>query len=283
MADPIYLIKDDQPAVRMEPKAYATEKEFQGLLERHRELLAGEQIDRNAPRRWLLVAREMPVPDSEVATGRWQLDHFFVDQDGIPTLVEVKRQSDTRLRREVVGQVLEYAANGARFWPESVLATEFARTCSLAEKDPGKVLADFLSSGDQEPEEFWKVVEGNLRKGSMRLIFLADEVPEELQRIVEFLNEQMTETWVLAIEVRRYVGEGFSTHVPRLLGQTTAATLAKESSKTGLRRKWDELSFFAAAASLPEAVQAALRKLYALSREPGFSSMAPERRTGAST
>ena len=29
----------------------------------------------------------------------------------MPTLVEVKRSSDTRIRREVVGQMLHYAAN----------------------------------------------------------------------------------------------------------------------------------------------------------------------------
>lgn len=37
------------------------------------------------------------------------MDHLFVDQDAIPTLVEVKRSSDTRIRREVVGQLLEYS------------------------------------------------------------------------------------------------------------------------------------------------------------------------------
>jgi hypothetical protein len=30
----------------------------------------------------------------------------------VPTLLEVKRSSDTRIRREVVGQMLDYAANG---------------------------------------------------------------------------------------------------------------------------------------------------------------------------
>jgi hypothetical protein len=33
------------------------------------------------------------------------------DQNAVPTLVEVKRSSDTRIRREVVGQMLDYAAN----------------------------------------------------------------------------------------------------------------------------------------------------------------------------
>ena len=47
---------------------------------------------------------------------RWSADHLFLDQDGIPTLVEVKRRKDTRIRREVVGQMLEYAANAVVYW-----------------------------------------------------------------------------------------------------------------------------------------------------------------------
>jgi hypothetical protein len=34
-----------------------------------------------------------------------------LDQDAIPAIVEVKRSTDTRIRREVVGQMLDYAAN----------------------------------------------------------------------------------------------------------------------------------------------------------------------------
>ena len=270
MADPIYLIKTDQQAVRMDATPYEKEKEFQKVLEQFPELLAGEQIDREDPRRWLFVAREMGIPDSEATGGRWSLDHFFVDQDGIPTLVEVKRQSDTRLRREVVGQVLEYAANAARFWPAAYLQQEFAKTCKENDKDADKVLKAFLAPRDSDPAAFWLGVEGKLREGDIRLIFLADEVPTELQRIVEFLNSQMSKTEVLAVEVRRYVGEGFSTHVPRLLGQTADALNAKAVSRAATRRTWDEASFFAAVAPLGSAVEVAMRKLYALAKKPGF-------------
>ena len=45
--------------------------------------------------RWLLVRREMGVADREEGGDRWSLDHLFVDQDAIPTFVEVKRSSDT--------------------------------------------------------------------------------------------------------------------------------------------------------------------------------------------
>jgi len=40
-----------------------------------------------------------------------------LDQDAIPTIVEVKRSTDTRIRREVVGQMLGYAANAVVYCP----------------------------------------------------------------------------------------------------------------------------------------------------------------------
>jgi hypothetical protein len=49
--------------------------------------------------------------------GRWSVDHLFLDQEAIPTLVEVKCSSDSRIRREVVGQMLDYAANAVVYWP----------------------------------------------------------------------------------------------------------------------------------------------------------------------
>ncbi len=77
--------------------------------------------------RLLMVKREAGVPDSEGGSVRWAVDHLLLDQHGIPTLVEVKRSSDTRIRREVVGQLLEYAANIDVYWPSDrirSLATE---------------------------------------------------------------------------------------------------------------------------------------------------------------
>lgn len=71
-------------------------------------------MNQAAPRRWLLVSREWGVPREEGGGGHWSLDHLFLDQEGVPTLVEVKRSSDTRLRREVVGQMLDYAREWSR-------------------------------------------------------------------------------------------------------------------------------------------------------------------------
>jgi len=56
----------------------------------------------------------MGVPSIDGGGDRWSADHLFLDQDAIPTFVEVKRSTDTRIRREVVGQMLDYAANAIR-------------------------------------------------------------------------------------------------------------------------------------------------------------------------
>jgi hypothetical protein len=68
----------------------------------------------------------MNVPGSDESLGRFSLDHLFLDQDGIPTLVEVKRSSDTRIRREVIGQMLDYAANDVVYWPIEMIRSRFA-------------------------------------------------------------------------------------------------------------------------------------------------------------
>jgi hypothetical protein len=70
----------------------------------------------------------MGVPAAAGAGATWSLDHLFVSGEGVPVLVEVKRSSDTRLRREVVGQMLDYAANAVRYWPPADLRAAFEAT-----------------------------------------------------------------------------------------------------------------------------------------------------------
>jgi hypothetical protein len=243
----LFVLRDNAEMIRLDPISFDSEDEFQSLLERFPELIPGDQIDRSVPRRWLLIGREVGIPDSDEAYGRWSLDHLFIDQDGIPAFVEVKRHSDTRIRREVVGQMMDYAANAVTYWPADLIRSKFAATCQADGRDPSAALADFLGD-DRDPADFWATVYANLRDGNVRLIFVADRVPAELQRIVEFLNERMSPTEVLAVEVQRYSGGGLTTHVPRVYGQTIEAQMVKrgETRKASgsKRRTWNENSFF---------------------------------------
>jgi hypothetical protein len=120
----IYLIQNDEQLVEMTEKAYDSEDLLQGFLARYPNMLAGDQMDTSQPRRWLLISRERGVPSEEGGGYRWSVDHLFLDQDAVPTIVEVKRSSDTRIRREVVGQMLDYAANAVVYWPVETIRAE---------------------------------------------------------------------------------------------------------------------------------------------------------------
>ena len=239
MSGGIYLIQDDGSLVEMFEQEYATEDLLQKLLANYPNLLAGDQINSTQPRRWLLVSREMSLASEEDGAGRWSVDHLFLDQDAIPTIVEVKRSSDTRIRREVVGQMLDYAANAVLYWPIEALRTQFEGNQEKHERN----LAEFLGSPEADLEEFWRKVKTNLQAGKVRLIFVANEIPAELRRVVEFLNQQMDPAEVLAVEVKQYVGQGMKTLVPRVIGQTVEAQ-QKKSGAARESRKWDEPSFF---------------------------------------
>jgi hypothetical protein len=238
----VYLIQQDGRLVEMSEQAYGSEALLQGLLAQYPNLLAGDRTDGGEPRRWLLISREMPLASEEEGGGRWAVDHLFLDQEAVPTIVEVKRSTDTRIRRQVVGQMLDYAANAVVYWPVETLQARFGADCERRGVDAAAVLEEFLSvDGDQEV--FWQQAKTNLQAGKVRLVFVADEIPPELRRIVEFLNEQMDPAEVLAIEIKQYAGQGMKTLVPRLMGQTVGAQ-QKKSGGVSERRQWDESTFF---------------------------------------
>ena len=99
----------------------------------------------------------------------WAVDHLLLDHRGRPTFAEVKRSTNTRIRRGIVGPMLADAAPDER-----------------------------------DVESFWDAVDENLQQGRVRLIFVADEIPAELRRVIEFRNEHMLHIEVLGVELRQY-------------------------------------------------------------------------------
>ena len=231
----VFVLHGDHTLVAMQPAQFAAEVDFQDLLTKFPALLVGDQIDSENPRRFILIKQEQPIGHGDDVS-RWSADHLFLDQDGVPTLVEVMRQSDTRIRREVVGQMLDYAANCQSFWTADSIRTALQDACLAAEKNVDAVLAEFIDT-DISIETFWANVQANLQAGKLRMLFVADHIPSELKRIVEFLNEQMRSVEVLAIELRQFAGDNLKTLVPMVFGQTQKAAQNKAPIKG---TKWTE-------------------------------------------
>jgi hypothetical protein len=250
----IFLLQNKTKLIEMTEQQYESEDLLQALVADHPSVLAGDQFNGAEPRRWLLIAREASVPCQDGGSGRWSLDHLFVDQYGIPTLVEVKRSSDTRIRREVIGQMFDYAANAVVYWPAGEIRSIFERNCEAAKNPPDQRLAQFLQAtsstegdtdGRELAERFWKDVDVNLRAGRIRMVFVADLVPTELRRIVEFLNGQMNPAEVLAIEIKQFAGSNVTTLVPTVIGQNAQATAQRDGSIRS-KKQWTKEAFFEA-------------------------------------
>lgn len=247
MAGGIFLIRDDGELVQFTAELYETEAALQAYVERYPDLLAGDQIDAESPRRWVLVRREVPLASDESGTGRWSVDHVFLDQDAIPTFVEVKRSSDARIRREVIGQMMEYAAHAVLYWPVEKMRAEFEATCERTNADPRERLATLLGVTDDASEEgevetFWERAKENLEQGHLRLLFVADVFPPETKRIIEFLNQKMSDVEVLAVEIRQFTGDGQPILVPRLYGQSEVTRQRKSAPLPA--RTWDKATYF---------------------------------------
>jgi hypothetical protein len=239
VAGEIFLIQDDEGLLPMTEQAYDSEDVLQSLLEHYPNLLAGDQIDSVEPRRWILISRELALPSDEAGSARWSVDHLFLDQDGIPTLVEVKRSSDTRIRREVIGQLIEYAANAVVYWPVERIVSELESRCDRDGVEIEETIQELVGV-EGDPEDFWTVVETNLQAGRIRLLFVADEISRELKRIIEFLNEQMSPADVFGVEVKQFIGGDLKTLVPRAIG----ATERKAGANRPRRARWTEDEFF---------------------------------------
>ena len=219
MPERIYNVNPDGGLEPMEEQPFALEDDLQELLAKYPELLDGEQMRPDDPRRWILISREMGIAERSEESPRWSLDHLIVDQDAVPTLVEVKRSANTEIRRTIVGQLLEYAAHASETWTADTMRQRFEASCEELGNDPAEHLAKLTQTDDADVDAFFQEVATNLAARRMRLLFVADEIPDPLLRIVEFLNQQMPTIEVLAVEIKQYSGTARRTLVPRVLGR----------------------------------------------------------------
>jgi hypothetical protein len=137
-----------------------------------------------SPRRFLLVDREQPIACERNGPARWALDHLFLDQDGLPTFVEVKgltirgcggkcsaRYSTTPLT-PLSTRLSRHRRNGSQ------------RACAKMGKTVMDVLAGHIGV-DGDADAFWSKVKANLQANRIRVLFVADKIPPEPRKVVD--------------------------------------------------------------------------------------------------
>jgi len=148
-----------------------------------------------------------------------------------------------------------HVANAGAYWPADGIRR-------LAEARYGGTTSEVLRERlgiDDDLDEHWDAVERNLREGHVRLLFVADHLPAELRRVIEFLNRTMDGVDVLGVEVAPYSDGEKHAFVPRVIGQTELARIAKQSRTRSRRTSEEEfLGKCAAPTVMPVATPLAL-------------------------
>ena len=75
-------------------------------------------------------------------------------------------------------------------------------------------------------------------------MLVADIIPKEMQRIIEFLNEQMSPCEILGMGIKQFLGQNLKTLVPRVIGSTVNAKNQKAVKTNSGNNQWNEEKFF---------------------------------------
>lgn len=214
------IYKQTSKSNKLLPKDFDNEDELQKLLAESPELL----MDDSEPT-VSLVQREVPLGDAA------HLDLLLVDSEGKPTAVEVKLARNSESRRHVVGQIFDYV---------SFLSL---RTIDELNSDVGDSLSEVLRSITKDEIEFercWKNCGTNLRAGQVRVVVAVDEAPEDLVRIIRFINDH-SDLDVRLVTIKKYVTDLSEVIlVPNLVVYGGGIKHSAKSSRT-IRPKFQEV------------------------------------------
>jgi hypothetical protein len=256
----LILLDDDAPPliVEREPEGVARrEDRLRDLLFAHPEMLPVHEIDPGFGR-LVAVAKELVLPD----VGR--IDALLVDERGRLVVVECKLWRNPQARREVVGQILDYARALARFSYD-----DLQRQIAMATRRGGNVLYELVreAGGTRDEARFVDQVSRDLRAGRFLLLIVGDGITEGTRRIAEFLDEHAGLAFGFAmVEMAQYrfcdpaSGRERIIVQPRLIARTTVI----------------ERSVIRNEASAVEIVGLAAERAAVAPREAGGSRISPE-------
>ena len=167
--------------------------------------------------RLFTVARELNIP------GVGFVDVLLADEHGRLVVVECKLWRNPQARREVVGQILDYARELSRYAYE-----DLQRQISVATKRQGNVLYAMAQGAGSTlaQAEFVDRVSRDLTAGRFLLLVVGDGIAEGTRRIGEYLSNQpglaFTFGLVEMAEYRYTDAEGAEREIvqPRVLART---------------------------------------------------------------
>ncbi len=171
----------------LSPKGFPDEATLHSLIEN-----APQMLPLSGDPRLVIVGKEVYL------NGNYA-DLIGIEPDGRLSIIEIKLNKSAEARRAVVAQVLTYAASLAGM-DRKALEAPVLLGSYLHERDV-PTLADAISLEDQteqiDIERFNDAVDERLREGAFRLVIVLDDAPQELIRLVGYLEAMTQEKLVI--------------------------------------------------------------------------------------
>lgn len=158
------------------------EGRLQAILAKNPHVLPVEEIE-PALTPFHFVAREVAAP------GHGSIDLLFVSEAGHLIIVETKLWKNPQSRREVVGQIIDYAAAVAE-WTFGDLdnAVKKAQTADGSPRRDGIISAVRDAIEDFDDAAFVQHVEAGLKRGRFLLLIVGDAIREDAERLTTYLE-----------------------------------------------------------------------------------------------
>ena len=245
---------------------------LQEKLHAHPDLLPLDELDPTF-RDSVSLCREMRVKGGYV-------DNVFISPEGYLTLVETKLYRNPQARREVVGQIIDYAKDLSQ-WTFS----ELDAAVRTANSDGRGVLEVLTTAERTEPDNEGQLIyaiDRGLRRGEMLLLIVGDGIHESVEDMAEYIQVAPQLRFGLGlVELQLYALSGQKDDVlilPRVVTRTrevvravihvnteattstvsvTAAAKPPVEELTGARTTITETSFFEALRDNTDAQQVA--------------------------
>lgn len=137
----------------------------------------------------------------EIATPAGYIDNLFISPEGYLTIIETKLWRNPEARREVVGQILDYAKELSR-WTYTDLDACVVKFNQLYNNNSDGLLATFKNVHEQDETEesyFIDKISKNLRRGRFLLLIVGDGIRESVEDMVLYLSDSPQLYFTLAL------------------------------------------------------------------------------------
>lgn len=256
----LFIVEEGKTKV-LEDQGFDNEKLLQDVLEKFPEFIALDDLGVVEP--FIVIGRE-------VATPAGYIDVLCIDGDGVLTVIETKLARNSQIRREVIGQVLEYVGQLSKWTAHDVIqaANKYFKSVSDQESLKYNCLFELISGPDQdgelELEQMYELIGSNLRKGRIKVVIASDAIPDTLKDTVTFINS-FSNFDIYVFQIQSYIKDDLKIFAPAVYGYTSKVNTGVHTDKV----LWDEDGFFKHLESSEDDIRNTIKSLYEFCLEHG--------------